>query len=82
MKKMKKWKRWPVIIPVLMATLLLALSPTAALAQNEEETLTDSKPSLKGSLAIVAPRVALVDQEISMTVFLRATQEPFEGAGV
>ena len=79
---MKKWIKWSVIIPVLMATLLLALSPTAALAQGEEDAATGSKPVLQGSLAIVAPRVARVGQEISMTVFLRATQEPFEGAGV
>ena len=79
---MKKWIKWSVIIPVLMATLLLALSPTAALAQGEEDAATGSKPVLQGSLAIVAPRIARVGQEISMTVFLRATQEPFEGAGV
>ena len=75
-------KKWMVIITATMALLLLALSPMAALAQSEDEVMADSRPSLKGALAIVAPRIAGVGKEISMTVFLRATQEPFEGAGV
>lgn len=79
---MKKHLKWSVIIPVLMATLLLVVSPTAALAQSDEDSATDSKPVMQGALAIVAPRIARVGQEISMTVFLRSNQEPFAGAGV
>jgi hypothetical protein len=79
---MKKYLKWSVIIPVLMATLLMVVSPTAALAQSDEDAATDSRPATQGALAIVAPRIARVGQEISMTVFLRSNQEPFAGAGV
>ncbi|MFC1992150.1 hypothetical protein ACFLVC_05485, partial [Chloroflexota bacterium] len=81
MKKMRKWEKWSVIIPVLMAVILLISSPMSVLAQAEDET-ANSHPDRRGSLAIVAPRVAPVNQEISMTVFLRWDQTPFEGAGV
>ncbi|MEE8413381.1 MAG: hypothetical protein V3R96_02405, partial [Dehalococcoidales bacterium] len=50
-------------------------------AQADEEEAT-SRPARRGSLAILAPRAAPVNQEISMTVFLRWDQTPFEGAGV
>ena len=79
---MKKHLKWSVIIPVFMAALLLVVSPTAALAQSDDDSATDSKPAMQGALAIVAPRIARVGQEISMTVFLRSNQEPFAGAGV
>lgn len=79
---MKKWKKWSVVIPVIMAALLLVLSPASALAQSDDEAASGPRPFGKGSLAIVAPRLAGVNQEISMTVFLRYNQEPFEGAGV
>jgi len=75
-------KKRSVIIVAIMALLLLALSPISTLAQSDEAAVASSKPSLRGALAIVAPRVAAVGKEISMTVFLRATQEPFEGAGI
>ena len=79
---MKKWKKWPVIITVIVAAILLVLSPASALAQTEDGTASGPKLPLKGSLAIVAPRMAGVNQEISMRVFLRYNQEPFEGAGI
>jgi hypothetical protein len=65
-----------------MALLLLALSPMSAFAQDSDEAGTAPRVPLKGALAIVAPRVALIGKQVSMTVFLRADQEPFEGAGV
>ncbi len=79
---MKKWKKWSVIIPVIMAALLLVLSPASALAQSDDEAASGPRPFGKGALAIVAPAAAGVNQEISMTVFLRYNQEPFPGAGV
>jgi len=79
---MKKWKEWSVIIMVIMAAVLLIQSPVSALAQTGDEAVKAPKPLSKGALAIVAPRVAGVNQEISMTVFLRYNQEPFEGAGI
>ena len=75
-------KKWAGIISALMVPLIVALCPTSVLAQSEEEAVVGSKPFLRGSLAIVAPRIAVVGKEISMTVFLRANQETFEGAGV
>ncbi len=79
---MKKWKKWSVIIPVIMAAMLLVLSPASALAQSDDEAGSGPRPFGKGALAIVAPGAAGVNQEISMTVFLRQNQEPFPGAGV
>ncbi len=82
MKKMKSWKKWSVIIPVLMAAILLTSSPMSAMAQAEEDLTTDTDSPWRGALAIIAPWKAPVGQEISMRVFLRENQEPFAGAGV
>ncbi|MFC1948766.1 hypothetical protein ACFLW0_01130 [Chloroflexota bacterium] len=82
MKRIIKWKKWAVVIPVLMAAIILALTPAAVMADNEATTVTDSTTSMPDGLAIVAPVAARVGQEISMTVFLRSNQEPFPGAGV
>jgi len=76
-------KRTTIIISALMALLILIMGPMTALAQSDEATdAARPKPFWKGSLAIVAPRLAPVGQEISMTVFLRVNQEPFPDAGV
>jgi len=76
-------KKTAIIISVLMALLVLVTVPMTALAQSDENAEVERpKPFWKGSLAIVAPRIAPVGQEVSMTVFLRANQEPFPGAGV
>lgn len=75
-------KKWLVPIAALLALLVFAMGPISALAQSEEEAAPGPKPLWRGSLAIVAPRMAPVGKEISMTVFLRANQEPFEGAGI
>lgn len=77
-----KRKRWSVIIAAAMALVLLALSPMSALADDGQESGAKPGITLQGALAIVAPRVAMINQETRMTVFLRADQEPFEGAGV
>ncbi|HEY91713.1 MAG TPA: hypothetical protein G4O07_07750 [Dehalococcoidia bacterium] len=75
-------KKWSVIIAVTMALVMLVLSPLSALAEEDTGSATESRIPLQGALAIVAPRIAMVNQETQMTVFLRADQEPFEGAGV
>ncbi len=76
-------KKLTLIISVLMALLILVTGPMTALAQDDEEAEVDYPKSFwEGSLAIVAPRIAPVGEEISMTVFLRANQEPFPDAGV
>ena len=82
-KKMKvKMKKWQILMVTVMALLLAVLSPVAAMAQSHDVDVESSKPKIKGSLAIVAPRMSFVGQEIAMTVFLRADQEPFPSAGV
>lgn len=75
-------KKWQVVLVTVMALMLLVLSPMTALAQTEGENREGPKPKLEGSLAIVAPRMALVGKEMTLRVFLRENQEPFAGAGV
>ncbi len=77
-----KMKKWQTLVVTVMALLLAVLSPMTALAQSDDAEVESSGPKIKGSLAIVAPRMSFAGQEISMTVFLRADQEPFPGAGI
>ena len=71
-----------VIIATLATLLVLVISPMSVLAQNDEDATVSSQPPVREALAIVAPWVTPVGQEISMRVFLRANQEPFSDAGV
>jgi hypothetical protein len=75
-------KKWQIAMVTVMALLLTVLSPMQILAQSDEVEEGAAGPKIKGALAIVAPRLAFVGQEISMTTFLRVNQEPFPGAGV
>ncbi|OGN88236.1 MAG: hypothetical protein A2158_03795 [Chloroflexi bacterium RBG_13_46_14] len=79
---MKRIKKWITILPILVVTAILGLSPVTALAADEDVAAENPDYPYTGSLAIVAPRIARENQEISMRVFLRWNQEPFEGAGV
>ncbi len=79
---MKRIKKWITILPVLIITVILGLSPVIATAADEEIATANPEDPYLGSLAIVAPRVAMENQRISMRVFLRWNQEPFEGVGV
>ncbi|UCD10170.1 MAG: hypothetical protein JSU79_05900 [Dehalococcoidales bacterium] len=79
---MKRIKKWITILPILVVTAVLGLSPVMAMAADEDVTVANPDHPYIGSLAIVAPRIARENQEISMRVFLRWNQEPFEGAGV
>jgi hypothetical protein len=79
---MKRIKKWIKIVPILVVTAVLGLSPVAAMAADEDVAAENAEYPYTGSLAIVAPRIARENQEISMRVFLRWDQEPFEGAGV
>jgi hypothetical protein len=81
-RKMKRIKKWITILPILVVTAILGLSPVAATAAGEDVAAENPDYPYSGSLAIVAPRTARENQEISMRVFLRWDQEPFEGAGV
>ena len=75
-------KKWSIIVGVVMAVLLLAMGSMSALAQTDEDVTVSQNPTIRDGLAIVAPRVAPVDTEISMTVFKCSNQEPVEGASV
>ena len=79
---MKRLKKWITILPILVVTAILGLSPVAAMAAEEDVAVENPDYPYIGSLDIVAPRIAMEDQRISMRVFLRWNQEPFEGAGV
>ena len=75
-------KKGSIIIGVVMAVLLLAMGSMSALAQTDEDVAISPNQALRDGLAIVAPRVAPVDTEISMTVFRCSDQEPVAGASV
>lgn len=70
------------IIATLAVLLVLVLGPMSVLAQSDQDATVSSKPPVKEALAIIAPWVTPVGQEMSIRVFLRANQEPFGGAGV
>jgi hypothetical protein len=78
---MENWKKWSVIVPVLMTAIMLLSTPLSALAAADEDT-APADTSWQGALAIIAPWKSPVSEEVSMRVFLREDQEPFEGAGV
>ena len=75
-------KKWSVIMAMVMALLVLAVGPMSALAQTDEDATATSKPMLQDGLAIVAPLVAPVDTEISISVFRCSDQQSVEGAAV
>lgn len=67
------------LIAVTIALLALVITPTVVFAQ---DTATTNIRPIKDGLAIVAPHVTPVGQEISMAVFQCSDQIPVEGAGV
>jgi len=75
-------KKWSMIMATVMALLVIATVPASALAQTDDNVTTGSAAGLRDGLAIVAPRVALVNTECSITVFKCSDQEPIEGASV
>ncbi len=79
---MKRIKKWITILPLLVVSAILGLSPVTIMAADEDVAAANPEHPYLGSLAIVAPRIAMESQKISMRVFLRWNQEPFEGAGV
>ena len=75
-------KKWQIIVASLAALLVMTITPLAVAAQGERATDPAAGWRLKGGLAIVAPRAALVNQEMSLGVFLRYNQEPVAKASV
>jgi len=74
-------KKWFGMIATLFALLVLASTAVPALAQDEEgSAATNHVP--KSALAIIAPRMAPVGEEVSMTVFQRSNQNPVNDAAV
>jgi len=73
------------MITMLLALLVTTSAVTPAFAQSElapQRTTEDvTRPPVK-ALGIHAPRITLVCQEITITVFERGTQETVSGAGV
>ncbi|MFC1894017.1 hypothetical protein ACFLYR_08405, partial [Chloroflexota bacterium] len=65
---------------MVMALLVVAIVPISTLAQTDDDVTSNSAHWYRDGLAIVAPRVAPVDTEISMTVFQCSDQEPVNGA--
>ena len=73
-------KRWAVIATVLVASLVLAVTAAPVLAQSQPSSTADVAP--RCALAIEAPRVAPVGEQVTITVFQRMTQEPVKDAEV
>ena len=74
-------KKKLILVASSIALLFLMLPASIALAQSQESS-TETQPAIKDGLAIVAPRVAAVGKEVSMTVFKCSDQTPIEGSGV
>jgi len=77
-----KIKKWQVILAATMSLLIMVISPLTVFAAKNDQASAGTRPQWEGGLAIVAPRMALVNQEMSLGVFLRQNQEPVAGASV
>ncbi len=75
-------QKWPHIIAVLVALLLLVSTTFPVLAQNEEEDSASPQPSARIALSIEAPRRAEVGEAVTMVVSERETGEAVKEAGV
>jgi hypothetical protein len=75
-------KKWMGIIIVLLAAMVSLATVVPAMAQTEGEVSGSARPVFKVGLAIVAPRMALVSDEVSMTVFNRQNQVPVNDVGI
>jgi hypothetical protein len=75
-------KKWQVLVASLVALLVLIVTPLSVMAQSPDGTTASARLRPRGSLALVAPRVALIGHEMSLTVLLRYNQAPVENAAV
>jgi hypothetical protein len=75
-------KKWAGVIIILLAAMVSLATVLPALAQTEGEAPGGARPIFKVGLAIVAPRMASVGEEVSMTVFNRQNQVPVNDAGI
>ena len=74
-------KKWFGMIATLFALLVMVSTAVPALAQNEEGSVAPNHVP-KTALAIIAPMMAPVGEEVSMTVFQRSNQNPVKDAAV
>ncbi len=79
---MKRQKKWSGIIAAVMVVLVLTSTAVPALAQSEEGRKVRPQSVRRAELAIVAPRMAPVGEEVSMSVFDRQTQHPVKDAAI
>jgi len=79
-----KIKKWQIILASLLALVVMVVTPVFAMAAADDSaTGTDSyRPLNKGGLAIVAPHVVRVNQQMNMQVWARRTLEAVADAGV
>jgi hypothetical protein len=75
-------KKRSIVISIVMALLMLVITPIAVLADTGDDTADVEGAAIRDGLAIVAPLATRVDTEISITVFRCSDQEPVAGAGV
>lgn len=77
-----KTKKWQVTVAAIMAMLVMVISPLGAFAATNDQASAGARLQWEGGLAIVAPRAAPINQEVSLGIFLRQNQEPVAGASV
>jgi hypothetical protein len=76
-------KKWKIILAAVLAVLVLVVTPLAIFAQNDTSSNPQSKiREFKGGLALVAPRAVLTGNQMQLTVFLRANQEPVSDVNI
>ena len=75
-------KKWAGILTMMLTILVLVSTAVPVLAQSEGEAPGGTSPIFRAGLAIVAPGVAPVGEEVSMTVFDRQNQLPVKDAGI
>ncbi|MBN1188694.1 MAG: hypothetical protein JXA46_02990 [Dehalococcoidales bacterium] len=75
-------KKRTIFASALLALLILVVAPLAAMAQDQSESSSSDTREINGGLALVAPRIVLPGDEMSMTVFLRKDQTTVEGVSI
>ena len=75
-------KKWAGVLTMMLTILVLVSTAVPVLAQSEGEAPGGTSPIFRAGLAIVAPGVAPVGEEVSMTVFDRQNQLPVKDAGI
>ena len=72
-------KKWSSIAVTLLVLAVLVSTSTPVLAQNQNEASVP-RPVFTDGLAILAPRISPIGEEVTMTVFERSTQNTVKDA--